>query len=214
MFPKPDVYLQPLVVRWTSEPLDSFGQDSENESALMPYAKTTTTISAYMDQIPITDDQLVTTIFSNVPVIWRPQLMEEYLDLGQALDELSEITEDSAFPIEPPVYNAARFMANELMAKSVPAPRVFSHGPKSVVFNWTQRNNNLYLTISADRISALISSPERIKDRIEISCSPQEFFNAPNTISSLRSAQLGRPVTLFLTENISEPSVLGGMTLE
>jgi hypothetical protein len=36
------------------------------------------------------------------------------------------------------------------------------HGPDSVVFNWTDGKDNLYLTVSKDQIAALLSSPEKI----------------------------------------------------
>ena len=36
------------------------------------------------------------------------------------------------------------------------------HGPDSVVFNWTDGKNDLYLTVSKDRIASLLSSPEKI----------------------------------------------------
>jgi len=78
------------------------------------------------------------------------------------------------------------------MANSFPAPRIFTHGPKSVVFNWSNEVDNLYLTISADKISALISSPERIKRRIDYSAN--ELMNPSLALSSIRAAYSEKPV--------------------
>lgn len=202
--PETDVYLQPLVIRSTSEstnlplPQEPIGDTIPAYS----YTKKSSAIAAFVGDTPIAESQIVRTVFSNVPVIWQSQLAEEYRELGQVLTEMTDLSEDEEWKIDAPVYNAACYMALGLMTKSVPAPRVFTHGPKSVVFNWVHGSNNLYLTISADRVSALLTSPERIKERIEISGTANEFLTGSETISSLRAAQLNRPVVLVLTGSL------------
>jgi hypothetical protein len=153
-------------------------------------------------------NQILRKTFSSTPVIWQTQLGTEYQDLGEALTQMTELDEGSEWGIERPVYEAACFVAAGLMVNSFPAPHVFSHGPKSVVFNWSDdNNNNLYLTVSADRISALISSPERIKRRLEYSA--KELLNYRSLLGSIRSAQLEQPV-LMPASGTSDPSEFVG----
>src|SRR6266850_2368720 len=116
---------------------------------------------------PKMESRIVRETFSSVPMISRHELATEFRELGEALAEMRELDEDSEGRIDPPVYETAYRVAAELMAYSFPAPQAFTHGPKSVVFNWTRECNNLYLTVSADRISALVSTPARIKRRLE-----------------------------------------------
>jgi hypothetical protein len=108
-------------------------------------------------------------MFPNVPSIWRTELDAGYQELGQALKEMTELDEGDEWKVDAPVYNAACYVAEKLKEGSCPALRVFNHGSKSVVFNWTIGDNNLYFTVSADRMSALISAPERIQRRIDYS---------------------------------------------
>jgi hypothetical protein len=195
------VYLQPVAVLATSEP--------DTTSAFVAPA-TGSHIKRLDSSVPVPPaemvpwNQVLRKTFSNTPVIWQTQLDKEYQDLGDALTQMTELEDESEWVIERPVYDAACFVAAGLMASSFPAPRLFNHGPKSVVFNWTDDNkNNLYLTVSADRISALVSSPERIKKRLDYSA--KELLNYRNLLGSLRSAQLEQPV-LMLASGTSDPS--------
>jgi hypothetical protein len=105
---------------------------------------------------------------SSVPAVSSSELLHDYQDLGFALAEMKDLDEGDEWKIDPPVYDAACNIALVLMTNSYPAPEILHHGPKSVVFNWANGDaDNLYLTISSDRMSALISSPERIKRRID-----------------------------------------------
>jgi hypothetical protein len=109
-----------------------------------------------------------------VPVLsagisWLSEQGHEYREIGEALSEMVGLKEDDEWRIDKSVYAAACHIAAKLMAAPYPAPRIFNHGPKSVVFNWSIGTNNLYLTISSNRISALVSSPGRIKQRIDYS---------------------------------------------
>ncbi len=97
------------------------------------------------------------------------ELSQQYGELGAALRDLAAFEEEDDWKIESSVYNVASYFATELRSNLVPAPQVFVHGPKSVVFNWSDGFYNLYLTIGASNVSALLSSPERIIRRAEYS---------------------------------------------
>ncbi len=142
------------------------------------------------------------TSFTRVPMIWQSELAEEYQELGYALSTMTELDETDEWKIEQPVYEAASNVAVQLMANAYPAPRVFTHGPKSVVFNWSQDNNNLYLTISADKLSALISTPQEIKRRIDYPASA--FLNPAFVLTSLESTGSRQPLTV-ITSSASTP---------
>ena len=110
--------------------------------------------------------QILRTVVSSTFVLPSEQ-SQEYMELGKALGEMVELADDDEWRIDKPVYATACYIAAELKFASIPAPRIFNHGPKSVVFNWTAEYNNVYFTISSDRISALASSPKRIEKRID-----------------------------------------------
>jgi hypothetical protein len=105
-----------------------------------------------------------------------------YAELGQALFELHSLAEDQDWRIERPVYGASLQVAAVLMEKNIPSPSVFTHGPRSVVFNWAEADKNLYLTVSKSRLSVLLSSAGKIEYRTEFE-GPQvadsgRFFSA------------------------------------
>lgn len=149
------------------------------------------------------ESQITQATFSSVAVLWNFELSQDYQELGDALSEMTEIDEDNEWQIDAPVLSAACFVATELMTESFPAPKVFSHGPKSVVFNWSQDGDNLYLTISADRISALISTPERIRRRADYSLN--QLMGPSDALLSIRAAYLNRPVRRLLSGAVSNP---------
>jgi hypothetical protein len=144
--------------------------------------------------------------FSSVPVIWNSELNQEYRELGEALSGMSELNEGEEWRIDRPVYTAASNVAAALRANSVEAPRVFNHGPKSVVFNWSHNADNLYLTISADHISALISSPQCIKRRIELSAC--DLVDSAYTIAYVKAAFLEKPATRLIAGTLFGPTEL------
>lgn len=139
---------------------------------------------------------------STVPVILASELAHDYRELGEALNELRDLDADDEWKIDAPVYHAACFVAAELMANNFSVPRVFAHGPHSVVFNWHNGLDNLYLTVSADRMSALISSPERIKRRIDYSAS--DLIDPAFTLSSIRAAYLEHPIQRVITASTTD----------
>lgn len=132
--------------------------------------------------------------FATVPTISELELNREYQELGEALKQMTAIDHLDDWQIESDVYYAACSIAAELLASSFPAPRVFTHGPKSVVFNWSDNCDDLYLTISADRVSALISSPDRIKRRVDLLIT--QLLDSQNALTSIRAAYYRKPVKL------------------
>jgi hypothetical protein len=162
--------------------------------------------ASYTDTVPVvstTESLVLRDTFSSAPTILDLELTQKYQELGQALSEITELEEGEDWHIDPPVCYAARYVASELMRMSIPTPRIFNHGPRSVVFNWSIGVNNLYLTISADRMSALISSPERIQRRIDYSSS--QMIDSPLALLYIESAYFGKPVERRITGTTSNP---------
>jgi hypothetical protein len=117
-----------------------------------------------------------------------------YAELGAALTDLHGLDDHDDWKIDEGVYGRSVQIAAALMHRSIPRPSVFSHGPKSVVFNWTHAGDSVYLTITEDKLYALISSPQRITYRAEF---PSALTRSTdNFISALGSAQLSTPPTL------------------
>ena len=198
-----NVYLQPIAILATSELNTTTFSDAPSVGSPGSYNK------RLDSSIPLPPaeiaplNQVLRKTFSTIPFIWQSQLAEEYTDVGEALSQMTELDEGNECGIDRPVYEAACFVATGLMVNSFPVPRVFSHGPRSVVFNWSDERNNLYLTVSADKISALISSPDRIQTRLDFSAG--ELLNADNLLKAIRSAHLKQPV-LMPANSTSDPS--------
>jgi hypothetical protein len=190
-----EIYVQPVAVIATSDSPTGLGASSAT------YVKSDASVPAPPIE-GLTSSHILKTTFSSVPVIWQSELIQEYQGLGEALGQMTELDEDSEWKIDPPVYDAARFIAAGLMINSYPAPRILNHGPKSVVFNWPRGNSNLYLTISADRVSALISSPERIQRRVEFTLT--DLLNPAQVLSALQPANFEQPTLLRLTGTVSD----------
>jgi hypothetical protein len=93
------------------------------------------------------------------------------------------------------VYAASIYVAGTLMQNAIPRPGVFTHGPNSVVFNWSQEETSLYLTISKNNLSVLVSSNEGIQLHADLSSI--EAGNADRFISALRSVPLLSPPEPF-----------------
>lgn len=157
--------------------------------------------TALSESQPSPQSMVFKETFSSVPVIWESDLHREYQELGVALLEMKSLDGENEHQLDEQVYLAASYVATELRANSFPLPSVFSHGPKSVVFNWSNNEDNLYLTVSADRMSALITSPERIQRRIEY---PKSLpANPETTLLSIKSAFLKKSVQRCLTASAS-----------
>jgi hypothetical protein len=196
------VYRQAMIVLDSSSKLP--------DTSASPYAPTTQlqfSASAFTDAMPT--ETLILTTFSSVPVIWESELrQQEYQELGAALDEMTKLEEGDEWKIDPTVYDAACYVAAGLMANSFPAPRIFNHGTKSVVFNWSRGADHMYLTVSANHISALISSPERIKRRVEYSVN--ELTHPSFVLPSIRAAYFKKPVQRLVTGVVSDPTEFVG----
>lgn len=157
-------------------------------------------------EVPLirSESRVLKTCFSSVPVVEQWELSHQYQELGEALSEMTAFEgADDEWRIEPSVYHAASYVAAKLMEDSVPAPHIFTHGPESVVFNWTDHDDNLYLTISANHISALISSPERITRRMDYSAS--QLLNPSHL---LPFAHLGKPIILISRSDTDLPDFI------
>jgi len=190
------VYRQAMVI------LDSSSKPPD--TSVSPYAQTVQvklSATGFMDAMPT--ETLVMNTFASVPVIWESELrQQEYQELGAALSEMTKLEEGDEWKIDPPVYNAACYVAAGLMANSFPAPRIFNHGAKSVVFNWSYGADNMYLTVSADHISALISAPEHIKRRIEYSIN--QLMDPSVALPSIRATYFRKPVQRLVTGTVSD----------
>ena len=151
--------------------------------------------TGFTNAIIISEKRTFTMRASRTDIIAWSQQIHEYLALGEALSEMVALEENDEGKIDEPVYTTACYIASELMAAPYPAPRIFNHGPKSVVFNWSVGAKNLYLTISPNRISALWSSPERIEGRIHYSLS--QLSNPALFLSSVGPAYWGQPFALI-----------------
>lgn len=167
------VHLQPLAVvggsdvpKLDSPPLKQLKDVAGNMSLLSTTVVASGTASVSIS--PRSENQLLKMTFSSVPLVSQSEITQEYQELGEALGEMTHLKEGDEWKIDTVVYQVACQVAGELLANSFPAPRVLNHGQKSVVFNWSNGSNNLYLTVSSDHISALVSSPERIKRRIKL----------------------------------------------
>src|SRR5208283_3445293 len=78
-----------------------------------PYAQTVQvklSATGFLDAMPT--ETLVRTTFASVPVIWESELgQQEYQELGAALSEMTKLEEGDEWKIDPPVYNAACYVA-------------------------------------------------------------------------------------------------------
>lgn len=174
-----EVYIQSLLIR---EAGTTPSQQLTHEPTSMAHAGAIAT-RANTELVFSIDDFQPQTHFleaissSTIPEIWRSELSSQYFELGQTLSEMTKLDADDDWKIDPPVYQTASFVAAQLMSHQIPTPTIFNHGSKSVVFNWTNGGDNLYLTISSDKISALISSPAMIKRREQFEA--RQLLNSP-----------------------------------
>ena len=79
---------------------------------------------------PVIEARIVKRVFSSVPIISEAQLREEYSELGEALNDMTELHDEDEWKIEKPVYYAACFIAVELIGE-------FGPGSPSIQ-PWTQ----------------------------------------------------------------------------
>ena len=201
------VHRQAILVLDSSSEIPKPSAESDMASSAVGTGQYTASVPSFGGNLSTSESWIVRTSFSSVPVVWQSQMIEEYRDLGTALREMTELEQVDEWAIEAPVLAAALSVAAGLMANCYPAPRVFTHGPKSVVFNWPAGTNNLYLTISADKVSALISTPERITQRVDFLAN--EFLKPSLLLPAIQSAHLDPQVRL-LTGSVSDPLEIVG----
>lgn len=173
---------------------------SEDRRYKIETIRATRNDSEFTSEQNMPETQILRTVVSSTAV-WPTEQSHEYLELGEALSEMVELEEDDEWRIDKPVYATACYIAAELKVASYPAPRIFNHGPKSVVFNWSVGTNNLYLTISSNRISALASSPERIERRTDNSLN--QLTNPALFLSSIEPSNQGQAFALI--KAVSDP---------
>ena len=197
------IYHQVVVV------LDSSSKMPNNATASWaPTVQVQLSATGFIDSVPQTETVTMRTTFSSVPVVWEAELKQQYRELGNALNEMTQLEEGDEWKIEPSVYNAACYVARWLMDNSFPAPRIFNHGTKSVVFNWSEDTDNMYFTVSANHLSALISSPERIQRRVEYSLN--ELMAPSVALPAIRAEYFKKPSQRVLTGRVSDPSEFVG----
>jgi len=142
----------------------------------------------------IPERQTLRVPVTSAGIIGQAELSQDYLELGEALSEMVELEEDE-WRIDKSVYATACYIAAGLKAAHCQAPRIFNHGPKSVVFNWSVGTNNGYLTISSNRISTLASSPERIERRRDYPAN--QLPNLALLLSSIQPGHQGQAFALI-----------------
>jgi hypothetical protein len=135
-------------------------------------------MTTYPPDLKIAPETTIGQTEISVPAILQSELKSQYEELGKALNELAEMDDDE-WHVDPGVYHVACYAASSLMDNGFPAPQVFTHGPKSVVFNWLAGSRNLYLTLSRSVISALISTPKSVEHRLQFTVAQLE---SPETI--------------------------------
>lgn len=193
--PLPSLYAQSIaVLSANSEPAVAFPPNVIQLNEAQNYAYARMPLSTSTDLPLTTQNVAFKETISSVPVVSASELLNEYQELGEALTQMSELDPEDEWKIEAPVYEAARNVAYFLMINLYPAPQIMHHGSKSIVFNWTtSESNNLYLTISSDKMSALISSPEKIKRRLEFL--NQNFISPAAALCYIKADYLEKPVT-------------------
>lgn len=163
--------------------------------------------SGYDTVIVDSESWIVKSTFSTIGDSWQWELSQHYRALGTALNELTTLEEDDDWKIDASVYNAASYIATELRSGLMPPPQIFVHGPTSVVFNWSGGIYNFYLTIGANNVSALLSSPEQILRRIEYP--ENEWPNPLALLPFIRSARWDSPVLLSTSATSGLPEYFG-----
>ena len=119
-----------------------------------------------MGSVSIGGSTGIVTSVTAVTNLATPQL-EGYREISETLTELST-SQDDEWHIEGAVYDTSVQVVAALFDKNIPTPNVFSHGPRSVVFNWSDGQKNLYLTVGKCRVWAAVSSASEITNRVEL----------------------------------------------
>jgi hypothetical protein len=202
------IFLQPFIVSSNFDLIDAI-DETDCAPAVdgdLPQIKI---LSSSTGALTVPSGSFVKTIFTSVPVLWESEIAQDYRSLGESLSEMTALDTDEELRIEPTVYRAAQFVASALLEGRYPAPRVFNHGPGSVVFNWSSNTDNLYLTISEDGLSALVASPQRIERRLELDYSSSPALSAQSALAFVQTASPKQPRLQFLTGAVSEPLEIG-----
>lgn len=127
----------------------------------------------------------------------------DYGDVGEALSDLSSLDIDDEARIEGGVFDAALFVATMLMAGAADVPKIFSHGPKSVVFNWDDDGENKYLTVSDQKVYLMKSTVESIDFKSHILL--KDLYASLRNGFSLSAFVSKRPAVTKILEYTSSP---------
>jgi len=199
------IYKQALIVLNSTEEPSFVGELFDANSTISPF-KSMALVTAPSAESIDHEDEIIKTTFSSVPTAWDWELRRDYRELGTALSEMSELSDTDDWRLDVPVFVAACFTASWLLQQGYPAPRVFTHGPKSAVFNWTNGYDNLYLTVSSDRLSALVSQPERITFREDFDMRNSSDLDLP--FLALRAALTNGPVKQLMSPLVTSELLL------
>jgi phage repressor protein C with HTH and peptisase S24 domain len=90
---------------------------------------------------------------------------EDYSRLFEELALLANEEEAGEHYIKDEVYQVAVRLMEIAKGAGRVTPKIFSHGPDSVVFNWKDGATEVYATISADTMAILMSGPNGITHR-------------------------------------------------
>lgn len=149
------------------------------------------------DPVSLIGSEAVVVDSSSLTIgIQSARISIEYQAVGEALGQLVHSDLDDDWRIDDQVYQSACTVAAQLIARAIPAPRVFAHGSRAVVFNWTSGTENRYITISKDTLSVLVSTPEKIQRRCEYKMS--RILKEGSDIALMAAAVEQRPLLFKL----------------
>jgi hypothetical protein len=83
------------------------------------YRATAVSGTAMAASLPVMDSQFVKLTFSSVPVIEQAEINKTYRELGEALEELTQVQAGEEWAIDQNVFGTAREVASELWAHSI-----------------------------------------------------------------------------------------------
>jgi len=129
----------------------SYWSDNVDQLSASSSAYSITADANYSWQYPVVRDPASVVVF---------ETYTNYREVSETLLELRNSPDDAEWKIDNAVYSNSVSVAAALLEKNIPAPQIYSHGSRSVVFGWEHDDKSLYLTVSGTRLSALLSSPD------------------------------------------------------
>jgi len=153
----------------------------------------------------VTQWSLLPTV-SNFASASSAEILAGYYDLGDSLGEMNELGADDDWKIDNAIFNKACLFAGKLLEYAYPPPKIFNHGPKSIVFSWSENGRDAYLTIAENSASTLISEGGEIIRRTKYPI--DQIANPAFASQVIPPMQLASPVRLLssVSTNGSEGS--------